>query len=49
MNGGITTDCIIEQNEDVISYCSAIVKALNIKGVYGIQVKYSLDKQTFNS
>ena len=41
MNGGITTDCIIEQNEDVISYCSAIVKGLNIKGVYCIQVKYS--------
>jgi carbamoyl-phosphate synthase large subunit len=39
MNGGISTDCIIEKNDEVISYCEEIAKSLKLDGNIGIQVK----------
>lgn len=39
MNGGISTDCVIENQPDIIEYCRKIVAALSLDGNIGIQVR----------
>jgi carbamoyl-phosphate synthase large subunit len=41
MNNGISVAGIIEDNEDIINYCEAILQQLKLDGPIGIQVKYS--------
>lgn len=43
MNGGISTSCIVENNQEVIEYCSVIAEKLKLHGNIGIQVRYSID------
>ena len=45
MNGGISTSCIIENNQEVIEYCSVIAEKLRLHGNIGIQVRYSVDNK----
>ena len=45
MNGGISTSCIVENNNEVIDYCSTIAKILQLHGNIGIQVRYSASNQ----
>jgi carbamoyl-phosphate synthase large subunit len=43
INNGISTEGIIENNPEVISYCTSILKTLKLVGPIGIQVKYSTE------
>lgn len=45
MNNGISTQCLVEKNEEVISYCNRVVEHLKLHGNIGIQVKYSSDEK----
>jgi len=45
MNGGISTSCIVENNQEVIEYCSVIAEKLRLHGNIGIQVRYSVDNK----
>ena len=45
MNGGISTSCIVENNKEVIEYCSIIAEKLKLHGNIGIQVRYSSDNK----
>jgi len=39
LNGGISTDCLIENNPAIIDYCKRIVSSLELDGNIGIQVR----------
>ena len=39
MNGGISTDCVVAENMEITDYCAQIIKALNLDGNIGIQVR----------
>jgi len=39
MNGGISVNCIVENNQEIISYCEDIVASLQLDGNIGIQVR----------
>ncbi len=43
MNGGISTSCVIENNQNVIEYCFEVAKHLKLHGNIGIQVRFSRD------
>lgn len=43
MNGGISTDCIVQENGEITNYCIQIIKALNLHGNIGIQVRADKD------
>jgi carbamoyl-phosphate synthase large subunit len=45
MNGGISIDCVVKNNKEVISYTSKIAKKLKLHGNIGIQVRFSADNQ----
>ena len=43
LNGGISTNCLIEKNEEIIEYCKNIVSLLSLDGNIGIQVRKGSD------
>lgn len=43
MSGGISVDCVVENNEQIIDYCRQINRALNLDGNIGIQVRADSD------
>lgn len=43
LNGGISTNCIIENNQEIIDYCERIVSLLSLDGNIGIQVRKGID------
>jgi carbamoyl-phosphate synthase large subunit len=45
MNGGISTDCIVKNNLEVIKYATDVAEKLRLHGNIGIQVRYSFDKK----
>lgn len=45
MNGGISTDCSVVNNEEVIRYCTNVAEYLKLHGNIGIQVRYSKDNK----
>lgn len=45
MNGGISTTCKVENNEEVIQYCNRVAERLKLHGNIGIQVRYSIDRK----
>ena len=45
MNGGISTNCTVVNNEEVIKYCTEVAEHLKLHGNIGIQVRYSIDNK----
>lgn len=43
MIGGISVEGKIVQNEQIIEYCKKIIQVFPLDGLFGIQVKYSVD------
>ena len=39
MNGGISVNCVIENNRQIIDYCEEIVRVLKLDGNIGVQVR----------
>lgn len=43
MNSGISVEIIVEKSDEIVSYSREIINALNLNGVFGIQLKYGAD------
>lgn len=43
MNGGISVNCLMENNQEIIDYCREVVRVLDLDGNIGVQVRADRD------